>query len=238
MFTPLHHKKFSDEITEQIIGLIKKGELSPGDNLPSERQMCESLGVSRPPLREALKTLEVMGFVDIQQRRKIMVKSITTNPTLYDPLSKALENDQQMVFQLLEFRRILESWAVSRLTQTAGPKEIKQLEKLYGELRKDFETNQLGVDADVKFHLAICNAAGNTIVSHIAHTSFKLLRESQKLTRQVIYKDEKNRRSLLEKHRAILEAIKAKNSKKAKAALISHFNFAERQLKKWMASQE
>ena len=52
------------------------------------------------------------------------------------------------------------------------------------------------------------------------------------------YQDEKNKKSLLEKHRAILDAIKAKDARKARGALISHFNFAEQQLKKWMASQE
>jgi GntR family transcriptional repressor for pyruvate dehydrogenase complex len=229
MLTRLQYKRFSDEIADQILGLIKNGKISPGDSLPSEREMASSLGVSAPPLREGLKILETQGFIEIQPRRKIVVKSIT-DAALHDPLAKAIEGDLDMVMQLLEVRKILESWAASKACQFATDKEIAHLEDLYQELREDFESDQLGADADAKFHLAVYQAAQNTILSHIGSTLFDLLWQTQKVIRETMFKEDINKERLLEQHFAILQAIKERNPRKARAAILAHLDFAEKKI--------
>lgn len=229
MFTRLQHKRFSDEIADQILGLIKNGKLKPGDSLPSERKMASSLGVSTPPLREGLKILETLGFIEIQPRRKILVKSIT-GAALHDPLAKAIDGDLGMVIQLLEVRKILESWAASKASQLATDKEIEHLEEVYQELKEDFERDHLGVDADAKFHLAVYQAAQNTILSHIVSTLFDLLWQTQKLIRKTMFKEDENKQRLLQQHFAILQAIKERNPRKARSAILAHLNFAEKKI--------
>ena len=231
MFTPLHHKRFSDEIVEQIVHLITQGALKPGDTLPSERTMAHSLGVSRPPLREALKTLETLGFLEIFQRRKIVVKSIT-NPALYDPLARALEEDAEMVLQLLEVRKIFESWAAARASQVATDEEINALEGVFREMEEDLEKDRLGVDADVKLHLGIYRATHNTVLSHLASTLFELLRQAQTVTRHLIFEDHRNKNRLLRQHAAIVKAIRERNPRKARSAVLTHLRFAETQCEK------
>lgn len=229
MLTRLQHKRFSDEIADQLIGLIKSGKLKPGDSLPSERAMASSLGVSAPPLREGLKILETMGFIEIRPRSKIVVKSIA-GAALHDPIAKAIEGDLDMVLQLLEVRKILESWAASKASQIATDEAIEHLEKVYQELKEDFESDQLGVNADARFHLAIFQAAQNTILSHMGFTLFDLLWQSQKLIRETMFKEDKNKHRLLQQHSDILKAIKEQNQQKARKAILAHLDFAEKKI--------
>ncbi|MBW1783697.1 MAG: FadR family transcriptional regulator [Deltaproteobacteria bacterium] len=235
MLKRLHHKRFSDEIADQIIALIKNGTLKPGDALPSEREMAGSLGVSLPPLREGLKILETLGFVEIRPRSKIVVKSVAAS-ALHDPIAKTIDGDLHMVIQLLEVRKILESWAVSKASQLATDKDIASLEKACLEMKEDFEKDRLGVSGDAKFHLGIFDAAQNTILSHIGFTLFDLLWQSQKLIRETMFKEEENKQRLLEQHAAILDAIKERDPQKAGDAIVAHLDFAEKKIIELTAS--
>ena len=229
MLKPIQHKRISDEIAEQIITLIKNGTLKPGDTLPSERQMAGSLGVSLPPLREGLKILETLGFVDIHPRSKIVVKSLAAS-ALHDPIARTIEGDPRMVIQLLEVRKILESWAVTQACKLATEKDLADLEKACLEMKEDFEKDRIGVNADAAFHLGIFQAAQNTILSHIGSTLFDLLWRSQKLIRETMFKEEENKTRLVEQHAAILEAIKERNPQKAGQAIVAHLDFAEKKI--------
>lgn len=229
MLKRLQHKRLSDEIADQLIGLIKTGTLKPGDALPTEREMARSLGVSAPPLREGLKVLETLGFVEIQPRSKIVVKSLAAS-ALHDPISRSINGDLNMVIQLLEVRKILESWAAAKASQLATDDHIAALEKACQEMEADFENNRLGVDADASFHLGIYNAAQNTILSHIGFTLFDLLWRSQKLIRETMFLEEENRRRLLQQHSQILQAIKDRDSNKAAEAIAAHLDFAAKKI--------
>jgi GntR family transcriptional repressor for pyruvate dehydrogenase complex len=237
MFKPLTHKRFSDQIVTQIVQLIKEGRLKPGDTLPSERKMAQNFGVSRPPLREALKTLEAMGFLEILQRHRVRVKSFAS-PDFYNPLAKALDNDASMIFQLIEIRKIFESWAAATASKVATEKELKELEEICRQIKNDFERDELGVDSDVKLHLAIYRATHNTVLTHLAFTLLELLRQAQTMTRKVMLADEKNKAMLLKQHASIVEAIKERNPSKARRAVLSHLNFAEKYLKNHFPPEE
>jgi len=235
MLKRLQHKRLSDEIADQFIELIKNGTLKPGDALPPEREMAGSLGVSAPPLREGLKILETLGFVDIQPRSKIVVKSVAAS-ALHDPIAKTIEGDLGMVIQLLEVRKILESWAVTKASQMATDSDIASLERACQEMKADFENNRLGVNADASFHLGIFHAAQNTILSHIGFTLFDLLWRSQKLIRETMFMEEENKRRLLQQHSQILYAIKARDPQKARDAIVAHLDFAEKKIVELTAS--
>jgi GntR family transcriptional regulator, transcriptional repressor for pyruvate dehydrogenase complex len=226
MFTTLPRKRFSDEIVEQMIGLIKDGRLKPGDSLPSEREIAQKLGVSRPPLREALKTLECLGFIEIKQRRKSIVKSVA-DFSFQNPLAKVIQGDAAMVVQLLEVRKILESWAAAEASRLATEENIRTLETVYQDLESDFQNDELGVDADVRFHLSIYQATQNTVLSHIASTLLTLLHQTQRVTRQVMFTETVNKERLLQQHSEILSAIRERNPEKAREAILTHLDYAE-----------
>lgn len=90
MFTKITEERAFDGILAQIIENIRRGELKPGDTLPAERVMAESLGVSRPAVREVLRALELMGIVTTVRRRSQLyyreygsVAFLTTGPSFF-----------------------------------------------------------------------------------------------------------------------------------------------------------
>lgn len=217
--------------------MIKEGQLKPGDTLPPERTMAQNFGVSRPPLREALKTLEALGFLEILQRHKIRVKSFT-RPDFYNPLARALDNDRSMVLQLIEIRKIFESWAAAKASRVATEEELEELEEIYREIERDFDRDALGVDADVKLHLAIYRATHNTVLSHMAFTLLELLHQAQVMTRRLMLADEANKTLLLKQHASIVEALRERNPRKARGAVLAHLRFAEKFLKEYVPQEE
>jgi GntR family transcriptional repressor for pyruvate dehydrogenase complex len=226
MFTTLPRKRFSDEIVEQMIGLIKDGRLKAGDTLPSEREIAKKLGISRPPLREALKTLECLGFIEIMQRRKSIVKSLA-DFSFQNPLAKVIQGDAAMVVQLLEVRMILESWAAAEASRLATEENVRTLETVYRDLERDFQNDELGVEADVRFHLSIYHATQNTVLSHIASTLLALLHETQRVTRQIMFTETMNKERLLQQHGVILGAIRERNPDRAREAILIHLDYAK-----------
>ncbi len=231
MFKKIPARKISDEIVDQFIDLIERGILKPGDKLPPEREMAKELGISRLPLREALKALQTMGFLDIQNRRKILVQPMTKS-SLQDPLSHVLDGNIQKVFELLEIRKVLETWAASRATEMADQNDIEELEAIITRMKKDFKEGVLGDKADADFHLAISRATHNTILSHLMATWYHLLWNCQKVSREKLFSKEENRKILLNQHIEIFEAIKDHAKERAGEAAQRHILFVEEELKK------
>ena len=237
MFKKIPTRKISDEIVDQFIDLIERGILKPGDKLPPEREMARELGISRLPLREALKALQTMGFIDIQNRRKILVQPITKS-ALQDPLTVVLEGNIQKVFELLEIRKALESWAATRATEMADEKDIEELGRIIARMKSDFKEGVLGDKADADFHLAISRATHNTILTHLMVTWYRLLWDCQKGSRERLFSKEKNRKLLLNQHIEIFEAIKNREKENAGEAAQRHILFVEEELKKYLQEEE
>jgi len=233
MFKKIPSRKISDEIVGQFIDLIERGILKPGDKLPPEREMAKELGISRLPLREALKALQTMGFIDTQNRRKTLVQAITKS-ALQNPLKIILDGNIQKVFELLEIRQVLESWAAERATEMATDQDIEKLEQIVSRMKEDFKKGNLGDKADVDFHLAISHATHNTILSHLMATWYQLLWDCQKISREKLFSKEKNKKLLLYQHIEIFEAIRDHEMKRAGEAAKRHILFVEEELKKYL----
>ena len=153
-FRKISPKKISDEIIEQFMNLLGRGELKPGDALPSERELADLIGVSRAPLREALNALQAMGFVEIQPRSKIIVKSMAERAFM-DPVSVLVSEDTDKLFELLEMRRAMESWSAYLAAKRATPKDIAKLHTI---VKKDQDNLKRGKDdakTDADFHVTI-----------------------------------------------------------------------------------
>jgi GntR family transcriptional regulator, transcriptional repressor for pyruvate dehydrogenase complex len=229
MLKPIKQSKLSDEIVAQIQNSIKNRELQPNDVLPSEREMAKMLNVSRPPLREALNKLEAMGFIKIHRGRRVIVKSIG-DAMLPGMLAKAIAEDIDLSMQLLEIRKVLESWAASQACRFATENEVKELEDTCGEMYDDFRKSDLGLGSDAKFHMGIYNATHNVVFTHLMSTLFDLLWQSQKVARNIILSKQGNLEALVAQHLAILEAIKSRDAKTAQNEMLGHLKFVGQEL--------
>src|SRR6202521_6384775 len=99
--------KLYEKVAQQIQGLIRDGLLKAGDKLPPERELAETFQVSRSSLRDAIRTLEVMGLVEPRQGEGTIVLDLDAS-ALVSPLSTMLRQKRELVGELLDLRKIIE----------------------------------------------------------------------------------------------------------------------------------
>jgi GntR family transcriptional repressor for pyruvate dehydrogenase complex len=231
MFKKISARKISDEIIEQFKEMLNKGELKPGDELPSERELAEMIGVSRPPLREALNALQSMGFVEIRPRSKIVVRSIVEK-FLGDPVSILIAQDMEKIFELLEIRRAMESWVAYNAAKRASEEDIKKIERIIEEDQKNLRLKKDDARTDADFHVSIAQATGNTIFSHLMASCYHILWNTQIVSRETLFKKESNRELIARQHLNIFEAIRARDADRAAREARRHIDFVAEELRR------
>jgi GntR family transcriptional repressor for pyruvate dehydrogenase complex len=113
-FSNIKRSSTVERIVENLINLIKDSRIQVGDKLPSERRLCERIGVSRPILREALKALQVMNIINIRQGAGAYLKSLEPEDVV-EHLDIVFHLDSSLYHDLYEARRMLES-GIARIT--------------------------------------------------------------------------------------------------------------------------
>lgn len=229
VFFPIKPKKISEEIVKQLRGLIFSGKLQPGEKLPAERELAKSLNVSRPPLREALNTLQGMGIIEIQQGNRSFVRPITTR-SIYDPLVSYSKESPQNILQVFEVRKYLDIGAVSLAAERATPKQIMKLEKLADQVEDDLKKGRLGAKPDLDFHMEIVKITGNHVYHHLVSTVYDILQEEYRIAWGGIFNNPESKTVLLEQHKKIVSAIKMNNPQEGRRSAREHLDYAE---KKW-----
>lgn len=182
---------------------ILRGELEPGERL-MEIQLAEKLGVSRTPVREAIRKLELEGLAIMLPRRGAIVAAITISD----------------LKDVLEVRRVLEGLTIELACKRMTSEELDKLK----ESGEDFAQAVRGDDLteiakkDVAFHDIIYNASRNKRLIQILNN----LREQMYRYRLEYIKDANKRGTLVEEHRVIIESIEVKDAVMAKKAIKKH----------------
>jgi GntR family transcriptional regulator, transcriptional repressor for pyruvate dehydrogenase complex len=220
-FEVVRRNKVYEEVAQQIERLILK-KLRPGDKLPSERELAEMLKVSRSSIRDAIRGLELRGLVEPRQGAGTIVRETSAEP-LVNPFASALKRRQELVSELLDFRKMLEPPLAARAATHASVDEISEMEEIL--LRQ--ESKQVQGDAavaeDAEFHYSVALASGNSVVLKVLDILMDLLRDTRERSLQVEGRPEKS----LAGHRRILAAIKRHDAEGAKAAMRRHIEDVE-----------
>lgn len=124
---PLEREALPARIVRQVVGLVRRGELKPGDRLPSERALAEELGVGRPTLREALRALQLLGVLDIRHGGGVFV-SRTEPDTLLGPLRLFLSPNEHDLESILEAREVIEGALLALVARKIDEPLIRKLE--------------------------------------------------------------------------------------------------------------
>lgn len=153
----------TDDAILKIKNMIVSGELGPGDRLPREADLAERLGLSRNPLREAVRALSMIRVLDVRQGDGTYVTSL--DPTvLLDALSFVVDfHRDDTVLQFFEVRRILEPAATALAAQRMTDSDIEKLQALLDELGPEPTVDAL-VANDLEFHRQIAAGAGNGVL--------------------------------------------------------------------------
>ncbi len=227
---PIRPKKISEEIVSQIKQLISKGELKPGDRIPSERELATMLGVSRPSVREAIMVLEAMGFLDSRQGGGTFVKALTEG-SIMNPLAKLVEQrDPELLRSLAEVRMGLESWSAYLAAKRANDEDLADMRRLYAIMVKQAAKGGWDSEVDAEFHYAITAASHNSLQMHVLDSIHTLFNTTIQVALMEFYRQEGHVQKLLNHHRGIMEAIAARKPELAREKMMEHLTMVEEKM--------
>jgi GntR family transcriptional regulator, transcriptional repressor for pyruvate dehydrogenase complex len=220
-FATVRRNKVYEDVARQIERLILK-KLRPGDKLPSERELAELLSVSRSSIRDAIRSLELAGMVEPRQGAGTIVREISTN-SLANPLANALKRKEELMGELLDFRRILEPPLAARAATHASPEEISEMESILDRQEQKLRKGESTIAEDSEFHYSVAMASGNSVVLKVLDILMDLLRDTRERSLQVEGRPQKS----LAGHRKILSAIRRHDAEAAKVAMRRHIEDVE-----------
>ncbi|MEL6594538.1 MAG: FCD domain-containing protein [Pseudomonadota bacterium] len=231
-FKPVQAERLSSAVVRQIEKLILQGILRPGERLPSERELADKLGVSRPSLREAVAELQDKGLLASRAGAGIFVADVLGS-AFSEGLVRLFAAHDEAVFDYISFRRDLESLAAERAARLGSQTDLKVIDTIFRKMEaahsKRNPAEEAALDAD--FHMSIIEASHNVIMLHMMRSMFELLREGVFYNRTVMFKQRTTRDLLLDHHRAINSALQARDGAAARAAIEMHLNYVEKDLK-------
>ncbi len=236
VFKPIRPKKISEEIVSQIKHLITTGDLKPGDRIPSERELAQMLGVSRPSVREAIMVLDAMGLLAARQGGGTYVRSLTAG-ALNDPLSTMVEENPAMLHALVEVRMGLETWSAYLAAKRATPVEVERMRELLATMKAQATRGGWDAEVDSQFHYAITAATHNTLQMHVLNTIHSLFHKTIQVALTEFYRKEGMVELLLEQHRAIYQAIAAGQPEQARQAMQDHLSLVEDKMSELLTEQ-
>ena len=202
-FEIYNHRPLREIVFEEIREMILKGEFNPGTRL-MEIELAEELGVSRTPVREAIRKLEREGLVSIEARKGAYVAAISLKDTI----------------DILEVRSTLEGLTAALAAQRMTAEEKEKLHKVELEFDEAVKLNdiKLMIECDTKFHNTIFEASGNDRLMHMV----KDLQELVLRFRYIYYKDFKRAEEMPLEHKNIYDAIMKGDSEKAREYAYNH----------------
>lgn len=227
-FLKVTPEKLSNSVVRQIEQLILRGILRPGERLPSERDLADKMGVSRPSLRDAIAELAERGLLVSRAGSGVFVAEVLGSA--FSPaLTQLFSTHEEAVFDYISFRRDMEGLAAERAAVFGSETDLKLIDTIFGKMevahRKRDPSDEAQLDAE--FHMAIIEASHNVIMLHMLRSMFDLLRQGVFYNRQIMFKNRMTRDQLLDQHRAINAGIQARDPQAARDAVVAHMAYVE-----------
>jgi GntR family transcriptional repressor for pyruvate dehydrogenase complex len=221
---PVRRMRVPEEIVDQIRGFIASGELRPGDQLPSERELAERFQVSRASIREALTALQVMGLLERSRNGGGLAARGNHVWFTIAPLTTFLATRGHIIEQI-EVRRMIEPEMGRLAAERASAEDIARMEQCLDDMQADIDAGGLGSEADAAFHAAIAATTSNELLTRIVQLIGERIRDH----RELLQTTEGALESLRE-HRAILDAIRRGDGEAAYQGTRHHIDTVRRLL--------
>ena len=220
MYKVVQASRLYEQIVQQIEESILKGELSEGSQLPAERDLAKQFGVSRTAVREAIKALQEKGLVDAFPGRGTFVTNGTSNSMrrYLDRIIKSGEPDGWAY--VVEMREILEPEIAALAAARATDQDLTTMREAVQVMDNARQDSEVFIEADLDFHLALAEAAGNPIVLSLIDSIVGLLREQRLRIFRIVGGPQRGQHH----HRRILEAIERHDAPGARTAMQAHLS--------------
>jgi GntR family transcriptional regulator, transcriptional repressor for pyruvate dehydrogenase complex len=207
----------SHQAAQHIRELVQSGGLRVGDRLPPERELGERLGVSRTVVREAIQILRAEGLVRIRMGVGSFVTQSAPN-ILEGPMSHLRHSEAKKIQDLMQVRSIIEPAIAMLSAEHALPVHIKRMEQAIADMDLYISDGHRYIERDNHFHIALAEASNNSVYLLLINSVVDLLQENRRLAISVPGAAKRANGF----HRRILEAVRAREPKKAFAAMEGH----------------
>ncbi len=232
-FKKIETKKKSTYAAEQIVEAIRRGDYQVGDKLPSEREIAEQMGVSRPSVREAISALQIVGILESRPGDgTYVVKALTDFEEEYSAL--LLLEQSESLSEAFEARRVLEESVIRLACEKAAPEDIEDVARVLEEMKQAAQEQNFEalMETNRRFHWAIAEATHNSLLLRALEPLLEVMR--QRLPRELrgkYYREDAQKfEETYEMHQRIFDALAARHVTQAVQAMIRHFDILEKDL--------
>jgi GntR family transcriptional repressor for pyruvate dehydrogenase complex len=235
---PIEQKPLVTEITQALLDYLLSGALKPGDRLPPERQLSESLGMGRSTVREALKALTVLGLLDVRQGDGTYLKKADST-LLPRVIEWSLLLGEKKTMDLVETRQRLEIIIAELAAERRDEQGLEELRQIFEEMQRTTGDYQRFAEADVAFHIQLAKMTQNTVLQDILGSIRALLRAWIVRTIEPDGSKGSSPRELAcQEHAPIFDAVERGEPQAAAAAMRAHMEHAAGRLKQTIAGAQ
>jgi len=228
---PIRRSRLYQSIVEQIEALLEKGELHPGDQLPAERALADQFQVSRASVREALRTLELLGIVETRAGGGTFVRQVAPDD-LARPLHSLIARGHSLP-DVIEFRGVVEPAIAALAATRVTPAQLEELHELLVLQQRKVAAGEAYADEDSRFHEVIGDASGNELLVTMLGVIWDVLRGSREQWLQT----NQRAHSSIDAHQRILAALEAHDPEAARVAAADHIRAVGEGILKLIADQ-
>jgi GntR family transcriptional repressor for pyruvate dehydrogenase complex len=222
-------KKSYEIVADELQKMIEEGLLAPGTRLKTIDQLAEQYGVGKSTIREALSQLKARGLIESRQGAGTYVKSNAT-AALHE-LPPLIVNNKKELMHLLQVRKIVETGCAELAALYHDEEDESNLRHIVNNMAISDDNEEMSRIYDIQFHMAIAKATKNPflqkMMESVSDVMNKTIRDSRNLW---IYSKDGSSKRLYQEHHEIVEAICARDAKKARRLLEKHLTRVEKSL--------
>jgi len=224
MLTKLSRETLADQAARNLMAFIQSQALKPGSFLPPETQLAADLGVSRPIIREALKSLEGKGIIEVMSGKGAVIKPLDGEQLeLY--FQRAIQIESEAIIDLLALRKGIEVQSAVLAAQRCTADEIAGLAEIVAEMRRNLHDPDAYVQLDIAFHNRIAAMTRNTMISTLVAALRAAINST--IHESMIRKQTDEQLDHIQVgHEAILAGLERRDAEKSGRAMTAHFTDA------------
>ena len=216
---PIKRQKVAEQVRDRLCSMVQVGTWQSGQRLPSEKELCELLRVGRSSLREAVKSLEFMGLVEIRPGEGTFVTKDTSS-AVDAAVARAVTLSQQDALDLIEARELIEAHMAALAALRIDADGLTELKGHWDRMRQNLSRPKPFVEADLSFHVCLAQAAQSRVLLRIYLTIRELL---EQLIGQALGAPGTSQ-AAVDDHARIIQAIERRDAAAAGEAMRTHLD--------------
>ena len=220
----IQRSTLAEQIEVHIRELIVSDKMGAGEVLPSSIELASEFGVSRSIVREALKSLQAKGLIEIANGKRARVQPITSS-VLVDFFDRFAQPHKEAVIELLELRRGIEVQGALLAARRRTPEDVEVMRSCLDRMEAKIGDPDGFLDIDVELHQAIAGASKNRMLGHLVDSIREVMRDTMK-EGLVRHTDPTNWHNIQASHVKLVDLIDRGDVEGAGACMASHFDEA------------